>query len=170
MFLFFNKTFTQYSKSHFIPPITTTGDGAAFPVEQYIYVSTPSETPVSVTIRSLGNEEITGLVSNSNPWAYFIGSGNETNLIVNTNSLNGSVFNDKGFIVESENLIYVSVRLFSGGNYQAGTIVSKGTAALGTEFRAGSFENEGFLQGGTPSNYLNFIVYWSIISSSNFLT
>ena len=28
---------------------------------------------------------------------------------------------------------------------------------MGTEFRAGSFENEGNLTGGTPSNYLNFI-------------
>ena len=115
--LFFNITFSQYSKSHYIPPITTTGNGAASPLDQYIYISTPSETPVNVTIRPLGSEEITGLVSNSNPWAYFIGTGNETNLIVNTNSLNGSVFNNKGFIVESENLIYVSVRLFSGGYY-----------------------------------------------------
>ena len=155
--LFYNKTLSQYSKSHYIPPITSTGDGPAFPLEQYLYISTPSENPINVTIRPLGSEEISGLVSNSNPWAYYIGTGNETNLIVNTNSLNGSVFNDKGFIVESDNLIYVSVRLFSGGNYQAGTIVSKGTAALGTEFRAGSFENQGFLQGNTPSNYLNFI-------------
>ena len=45
----------------------------------------------------------------------------------------------------------------TGSYYQAGGIVSKGTAALGTEFRAGSFENEGNLTGGTPSNYLNFI-------------
>ena len=64
--LFFNITFSQYSKSHYIPPITTTGNGAASPLDQYIYISTPSETPVNVTIRPLGSEEITGLVSNSN--------------------------------------------------------------------------------------------------------
>ena len=105
--LLFDITFSQYSKSHYIPPITSTGDGPAFPLEQYLYVSTPSESPVNVTIRPIGSEEITGLVSNSNPWAYFIGTGNETNLMVNTNSLNGSVFDNKGFIVESDNLIYV---------------------------------------------------------------
>ena len=81
--LFYNKTLSQYSKSHYIPPITSTGDGPAFPLEQYLYISTPSENPINVTIRPLGSEEISGLVSNSNPWAYYIGTGNETNLIVN---------------------------------------------------------------------------------------
>ena len=74
--LFFDTTFSQYSKSHYIPPITSTGDGPAFPLEQYLYVSTPSESPVNVTIRPMGSEEITGIVSNSNPWEYFIGTGN----------------------------------------------------------------------------------------------
>ena len=150
-------TMSQYSKSHYIPPITTTGNGAANPLDQYLYISTPSETPVNVVIKPMGGSDITGTVSNSNPWEYYIGNGTNTNLIVTAGSLDGIAYNNKGFIIESEDLTYVSARLFAGSYYQAGGLVSKGTAALGTEFRAGSFENEGNLTGGTPSNYLNFV-------------
>ncbi len=152
-----NYLISQYSKSHYIPPLTTTGNGAANPLEQYLYISTPSETPVNVVIKPIGGVEITGTASNSNPWAYYIGSGTNTNLIITTNQLNGNTFDNKGYVIEAEDLVYASARLFTGSNYQAGSIVSKGTAALGTEFRAGSFENAGNLTGGTPSNYLNFI-------------
>ena len=136
---------------------TTTGNGAANPLEQYLYISTPSETPVNVIIKPLGGTEIIGTTSNSDPWAYYIGTGNNTNLIITTNQLNGDTFDDKGYVIEAEDLVYASARLFTGSNYQAGSLVSKGTSALGTEFRAGSFENAGNLTGGTPSNYLNFI-------------
>ena len=136
---------------------TTTGSGAASPLDQYLYISTPSETPVNVVIKPMGGVEISGTASNSDPWEYYIGSGTSTNLIITTSSLDGNAYNNKGYIVEAEDLIYVSARLFAGSYYQAGGIVSKGTAALGTEFRAGSFENEGNLTGGTPSNYTNFI-------------
>ena len=61
-------TMSQYSKSHYIPPITTTGNGAANPLDQYLYISTPSETPVNVVIKPMGGSDITGTVSNSNPW------------------------------------------------------------------------------------------------------
>mgnify|MGYP005722107601 FL=1 len=147
----------QYSKSHYIPPITTTGSGAASPLDQYLYISTPSESPVNVVIKPMGGTEINGTASNSDPWEYYIGSGNSTNLIITSGSLDGNAYNNKGFIIESEDLTYVSARLFAGSYYQAGSVVSKGTAALGTEFRAGTFENEGNLTGGTPSNYLNFV-------------
>ena len=110
-----------------------------------------------MVIKPIGGVEITGTASNSNPWAYYIGSGTNTNLIITTNQLNGNTFDNKGYVIEAEDLVYASARLFTGSNYQAGSIVSKGTAALGTEFRAGSFENAGNLTGGTPSNYLNFI-------------
>ena len=155
--LSYNNTFAQYSKSHYIPPITTTGNGSANPLDQYLYISTPSETPVNVIIKPMGGAEISGTVSNSVPWEYYIGSGTPTNLIITAGSLDGNPFDNKGFIIESDDLTYVSARLFAGSYYQAGSVVSKGTAALGTEFRAGTFENEGNLAGGTPSNYLNFV-------------
>ena len=157
LFFLFGELNAQYSKSHYIPPITSTGNGAAAPLDQFLYISTPSETPVNVTIKPLGSTEINGTASNTNPWIYNIGTGSNTNLIITTNNLDGNSFSNKGFIVEAEDLVYVSVRLFAGSYYQAGSVVSKGTAALGTEFRAGSFENEGNLTGNTPANYTNFI-------------
>ena len=60
----YNNTIAQYSKSHYIPPITTTGNGAANPLDQYLYISTPSETPVNVVIKPMGGSDITGTVSN----------------------------------------------------------------------------------------------------------
>ena len=50
---------------------------------------------------------------------------------------------NKGFIVESESEVYVSVRANSDGQqYQAGALVSKGKSGLGTRFRAGMFQNQ----------------------------
>ena len=157
MVLGFQNVLAQYSKSHYIPPITTTGNGAANPLDQYLYISTPSETPVNVVIKPMGGTEISGTASNTDPWEFYIGNGTNTNLIITSNSLDGNPYNNKGYIIESEDLTYVSARLFAGSYYQAGSVVSKGTAALGTEFRAGTFENEGNLTGGTPQNYLNFV-------------
>ena len=157
MVLGFQNSLAQYSKSHYIPPITTTGNGAANPLDQYLYISTPSETPVNVVIKPMGGTETSGTASNTDPWEFYIGNGTNTNLIITSNSLDGNPYNNKGYIIESEDLTYVSARLFAGSYYQAGSVVSKGTAALGTEFRAGTFENEGNLTGGTPQNYLNFV-------------
>ena len=36
MVLSYNNTIAQYSKSHYIPPITTTGNGSANPLDQYL--------------------------------------------------------------------------------------------------------------------------------------
>ena len=55
--------FAQFSKTHYIPPVATTGDGAANPLDQYLYISTPNETPVDVTITPIGGESITVSVS-----------------------------------------------------------------------------------------------------------
>ena len=104
MVLGFQNVLAQYSKSHYIPPITTTGNGSANPLDQYLYISTPSETPVNVIIKPMGGTEISGTASNSDPWEYYIGSGINTNLIITTGSLDGNPFDNKGFIIESEDL------------------------------------------------------------------
>ena len=115
MMLFISQNImSQYSKSHYIPPITTTGNGAANPLDQYLYISTPSEIPVNVVIKPMGGSDITGTVSNSNPWAYYIGNGTNTNLIVTAGSLDGIAYNNKGFIIDSEEVKNVSASLFSG--------------------------------------------------------
>ena len=145
----------QFSKTHYIPPVASTGSGPASAQDQYLYISTPNETAFNVTITPIGGTPETVSVSNSTPYAYFIGNGNNTNLIAPTVNI-GDKFTDKGFIIEAEDLVYASARLFSGGNFQAGTIVSKGLAGLGNEFRVGTFENAGTLGNG-QSDYLNFV-------------
>ena len=157
--------FSQYSKTHFIPPVTTQSEwGVSRPCQQYLYISTPSATPITVTIRHLGGiTETNTFVSNNNPWDYYIGTGPETNLIINESELNSDPFNNKGFIIESDGLVYVSARLFScagdglSPGFQAAALVSKGNAALGTEFRAGNFESPGEYFGGNGDAFLNFI-------------
>ncbi|MCH1547203.1 MAG: IgGFc-binding protein, partial [Flavobacteriaceae bacterium] len=149
-------SFSQFSKSHYIPPIATTGQGPGDALDQFIYISTPNEDPFNVTITPIGGTPTTISVSNSSPYEYSIGTGENTNLIALTSDT-GDKFTNKGFIIDAEDLVYVSARLFTGGYYQAGAIVSKGLAALGTEFRAGTFEDGGTNFTGTQSNYINFI-------------
>ena len=48
-----------------------------------------------------------------------------------------TVTTNKGYIIESDAAIYVSIRVLAGVGAQAGALVSKGNSALGTSFRAG---------------------------------
>ena len=57
---------------------------------------------------------------------------------------------DKGYIVEASSEIYVALRI--GQDVQAGALVSKGSAALGTDFRVGGFTNY-----RPQSNYSTFL-------------
>ncbi|WP_438972070.1 T9SS type B sorting domain-containing protein [Polaribacter sp.] len=158
-FLFFSITFlssntlnAQLSKKHFIPPLTYAESGNANPENQYIYISTPSSSNVSFTIRYLGNtnNDITGIVSKESPKEYFI-TNQEGQLFVDSRTTS-VVYANKGFIIEADDVIYVSVRVIAGSSAQAGALVSKGSSALGTTFRAGMFTNE-----NPQTNYLNFI-------------
>ena len=152
----FQNISAQFSKTHYIPPIATTGSGPAAPQTQHLYISTPNEIPFNVTINPIGGTPITVQVSNANPYEYYVGDGVDTNFIAQTN-LSGQNLTDKGFIIEAEDLVYVSVRLFTSSQlYQAGGVVSKGLAALGKEFRVGTFRNLGNLT-GSQSQYLNFV-------------
>ncbi|WP_298948811.1 T9SS type B sorting domain-containing protein [uncultured Polaribacter sp.] len=142
----------QLSKKHFIPPLTYAETGNANPENQYFYISTPSSNNVSFTIKQIGfpNNNITGFVSKSNPQEIFIESG-DSQLFVSSPQTS-VIHNNKGYIIEADDVIYVSVRVLAGGGAQAGALVSKGSAALGTIFRAGMYTNE-----NPQSNYLNFI-------------
>ncbi|MCF7568210.1 T9SS type B sorting domain-containing protein [Sabulilitoribacter arenilitoris] len=149
--------FSQLSKKHYIPPLTS-GIDNAIPDDQYIYLSTPSTADIAYTIKQVGlptSSDITGVISNTNPGVILIGTGSNTQLFI-PSSQTSVVVNNKGFIIEAEDLIYVSVRMRAGGGGsppQAGALVSKGLSALGTTFRVGSFTSEG----ATEPNYLNFV-------------
>lgn len=132
---------SQFSKTHYIPPISNTELSSQEPQGQYMYISCPSITPITFTIKEVGGGIITGTVSRDNPYIHSIGFGFNTQLLIDSSDV-GTVKNNKGYIVEAADLIYVTVRLTaSGGNFQAGGIVSKGIAALGTQFRIGAFLN-----------------------------
>ncbi|MGB2226017.1 MAG: IgGFc-binding protein, partial [Polaribacter sp.] len=142
--------FAQLSKTHYIPPLTSS-DGFT---DQYIYISTPKNSNVSYKITAIGQPDLaqySGVVSNGNPveQAVLDNGGapiffGETQLHVSdTNISITQKFTDKGFIVEASDVIYVSVRVrSSGGQFHAGALVSKGSAAPGTRFRIGGFVRE----------------------------
>jgi gliding motility-associated-like protein len=157
----------QLSKKHYIPPLTSAEFGNANPENQYFYISTPSAKNVTYTIRLVGqpsSSNISGIVSNTNPVEILLGTG-YGQLFVESR-VSSIVQNDKGYIIEAEDVIYVSLRLEAGGNAavdgdspQAGALVSKGLSALGNTFRVGAFTNE-----NPQSNYANFV---SIMATEN---
>jgi hypothetical protein len=103
---------------------------------------------------------ITGTVSNTAPYVYPIGTGNTTQLFTQNSNWHSQ---NKGYVIEAENLIYASVRVNSGlainGNYvHAGGLVSKGNSALGKVFRLGAMLNP------HDTSVLNFA---SILSTEN---
>lgn len=164
VFLFMLITFTsfsQLSKTHYIPPITCSNNEFSIAEEQFLYISTPSITPVNFRIIQLGSSTIFGTVSRDNPYSYDIGYGTNTQFILDKN-LVGTIATNKGFIIEAESVVYVSVRLNGGGSNQAGQITSKGLAALGREYRVGAFLNVSL--GGYGTNNITFA---SILATEN---
>ncbi|MGO4818041.1 T9SS type B sorting domain-containing protein [Flavobacterium sp. W22_SRS_FP1] len=152
--------FAQFSKTHYIPPLTAQNNLAE---DQFIYISTPSNADVIVKIIEIGGNTITRVVTNSKPEIYPIGQGNDSRLFIPKAST-GKVSN-KGYIIEADDLIYVSVRVNAGfstlnNSYNhAGGLVSKGNSALGKVFRLGAMLNPLY-----DNSLLNFA---SILSTEN---
>jgi gliding motility-associated-like protein len=151
--------FSQFSKTHYIPPLTAQTNLAE---DQYLYISTPNTANVNIKIIEIGGAIINGVVSNTSPLVHFVGQGDASQLF--TSKTNIGIINNKGYIVEAEDLVYVSVRLNSArnnnGSYNhAGGLVSKGNSALGTIFRLGAMLNP-----NVDNSLLNFA---SILSTEN---
>lgn len=107
--------FSQLSKKHYIPPLTSSEFGNANPEDQYIYLSTPSSGNVPYTIIPVGQPPsgyITGTVSNANPVEISLGSGNGQLFIPSPQT--SLVTNNRGYIIEADAPIYVSVRMNAG--------------------------------------------------------
>ena len=151
-FLFSSITlsFAQLSTKHYIPPVAVSNSTAI--QEQYLYISTPKNNNVSYTITYIGTGfSETDFVSNTSPKEIPIKNpvtGNNdfnsnTQFVVSNNlNLTNTPLNNRGFIIESEDVIYVSVRVRAASTFHAGALVSKGQSALGTEFRVGGLVNE----------------------------
>ncbi len=157
--LFFSlNCFSQFSKTHYIPPLSNTD--AYETLGQYMYISTPSITDINYRVIAIGGAVTTGTVRRDNPQTVFIGTGSDTQLLANGHDVS-TILNDKGYIVEADDLIYVTVRLTAASNNHAGGLVSKGLAALGTQFRIGAMINTGI---ATDSRHYTFA---SILATEN---
>ena len=149
----------QFSKTHYIPPLSSSEQ--VIPSEQYLYISTPSLTDVNFRIIRIGSSDVTGTVSRDTPYVYLVGNGDNTQLNVKTSSVN-EVLSNKGFIIEAEDLIYVTARVIAGEGNHAGEIVSKGLAGLGTDFRIGGYVNT-----GNPNFAQHNYTFVSILATEN---
>lgn len=164
--LFYINCYPQFSKTHYIPPLS--GSSSLQAEEQYLYISTPTSSPINFKIIELGGKTITGTVSKNSPYRHTIGTGNDTQLQVDA-SQTSTIVNNKGYIVEAEDMVYVSARVTVGNGtadskaVHAGELVSKGIAALGTRFRIGAFTNT-----LTTSNYGDIhTTFISILATEN---
>lgn len=151
--------FSQLSKTHYIPPLSNAT--AVAPGFQAMYISTPSTTNVNFKIIQIGGTIITGVVSRDTPFVYDIAAKAPSQLMVAEGNV-WTALNNKGFIVEAEDLVFVNVRVTSADTNHAGCIVSKGLAALGNRFRIGAFTNKLPLQYGS-SHY----TFASILATEN---
>lgn len=138
LILFSINGYSQFSKTHYIPPLA--GSSTVIPGQQYLYISTPTTTPVNFKIIELGGNIITGTVSKSSPYIYDIGFGGNSQVYVDANS-SSNIYNNKGYIVEAEDMVYVTLRVVDSTGNHAGLLVSKGRASLGNRFRVGALTN-----------------------------
>lgn len=161
LFLFLSiGCFAQFSKTHYIPPLSNSDSQE--PQGQYMYISCPSLKAVNFKIIQIGSTTIKGTVSRDLPYVLNIGTGFNTQLLVNASDVS-KIKKNKGYIIEAEDLVYVTVRLTSTPqNYQAGGLVSKGLAALGTQFRIGAFTNTS-VESTTDNHY----TFASILATEN---
>ena len=153
--------FSQFSKTHYIPPIACAIDNNGIAKDHYLYISTPSTKDITVKIIEIGGTIITKTINSITPIIHTIGNGSDTQLIT-PKSIIGK-FSNKGYIIEAEDLVYVSARvnagLSNGSTYnQGGGIVSKGISALGKEFRIAGMVN--------PSDILT-LNFASILATEN---
>ncbi|MEC4049873.1 T9SS type B sorting domain-containing protein [Flavobacterium sp. SUN046] len=149
----------QFSKTHYLPPLSNSSFVAVG--EQFIYISCPSITPINFQLKEIGGATINGTVSRNNPYVYNVSSNNPNQLVFNESGA-GIVHNDAGYIVEAQDIVYVSVRVRSQNKFQATEVISKGLAGLGTHFRIGGFINT------LTGSYTNLMyTFASILATEN---
>ena len=150
----------QLSTIHYIPPITSSDDNRnEYPNEQSIFISTPSTANINFTIQPVGeptSNYITGTLNKTNPVEYAISGGRDSRFHVRKGSIS-TVLNNMGFIIQTSEPSYVSVRIRSADGAQAGALVSKGSVGLGKVFRAGMFTNGTINSLSTMMNFISIM-------------
>jgi gliding motility-associated-like protein len=150
----------QFSKTHYIPPVSHAD--AQEPHGQSLYISCPSLTPINFVLKPIGGSPISGTVSRDTPFVYDIGYGADTQMMIDQAQV-GQIQQNKGYVIEADDVVYATVRYTSSNSdNQAGSIVSKGIAALGTRFRVGGFTNT-----NPPSNTDNHYTFATVMATEN---
>jgi gliding motility-associated-like protein len=132
--------FSQLSNKHWLPPLHARDAGVVN--DHYVYLSTPEPIPFQVNITNGEGTPIVGspfTISQGNPVRVTIGNGQGSNMF----SAIGDIATPrirKGLILEGSRDFFVSFRVRSQNH--AETLVSKGRAGIGTNFRAGSLPQE----------------------------
>lgn len=92
-------SFSQFSKTHYIPPVVAS---SGVPVgEQYIYISAPSLTPVTFSINEIGGAITTGTVSRDVPYIFDINAHNANQLVLDQSEAS-SIKSNRGYIIEAD--------------------------------------------------------------------
>ncbi|WP_165605859.1 T9SS type B sorting domain-containing protein [Flavivirga aquatica] len=168
LILFSLKGFSQLSRTHYIPPLTNADPaipGGSIPQDQHMYISTPSVNNVTYTIIAVGQSTplSTGVVSNATPLSIPLDTGNGQLFIPAIET--SVVTNNRGYIIEASEPIYVSIRVNAGA--QAGAFVSKGLSGLGTTFRVGAYTNESGRTPGSSGISDNLLSFVSVMATED---
>ena len=141
--------FSQLDTLHYMPPLHFEDNTQI--ADHYIYVSTPSATPFTVTIEDgNGNVLASPMISNAATYIYTVGNGqiSGSKTFVPTDSLN-TVLTHSGLKLYGDFEFYANLR--ARASSQAESLTSKGTSAFGTEFRYGGFPQ--FTNGSVDRNF-----------------
>ena len=170
MFFTFVNGYTQLSKIHYIPPITSGTKSGVAPNLETLYISTPSALPVTVKITPISGTPVVLQATNSNPIRFDIttsatsAAGSRDNQlfvpVVPTTGIGLGKFTNRGYLIEASDFVYANVRTMAGGTSQAGGLVAKGTSGMGKTYRIGGMLNN--YNGGTGNegcmlNFASFI-------------
>lgn len=131
LFLLSLKSFAQLDREHWFPPMFDRASGDDSGTFQSIYISTNETVPFSVSIYH--NNIVIGSISVSkgNPVKYLVPTRGH---IITRSPLKLFTPVEMGFHLKGEKAFYATLR-FSTFNHGE-LVTSKGTAGLGTEFRA----------------------------------
>ena len=167
--IFVCKLFAQLSDVHYLPPLYTHSTNYNSINKYYLVFSTPSEKDFYVRLYH-STETVpfdSVLISSKSPKLYPLGAReNMKGVVDGLETLNKPL--TKGGLVASADYPFLLNAKALGGSH-AGSMQSKGKAALGTDFYTGHMVNGPFPMSGIKENekeenYSNFI---SVVATSN---
>ena len=139
-------SFAQLDSEHYLPPLKQVSNNQAIR-QQAIYLSTPETTPFDVEIyRGTSTTPLITLTGLAKGSSQIFDSSNglsdgDNDITLVTNANTGVVLTNSGlrFVAPGGQKFYVNYR--GRSNAQAGSLTSKGTKALGRDFRWGGIPN-----------------------------